>query len=326
MNKSQKYNLNSVKSNKFFGIVTVAIIWSFCILTLIGVSELFLEKFMGLGNPPIYDSSPLYGYRPLPDREYSRYQGTEIRFNNLALRAETDWDENIEDKILFLGDSVTYGGSYIDNTELFSFLAVKSLGDRYISGNGGVNAWGVENLYGLIVESNFTPAQIYVTTLPEGDFYRGLVRLHGLPFFNNDPPFALAELWYYFCYRQNNKRYTHWQSYGNEQTESFVVEKAVEKLKAMETFLKEKGFKHLIFITPTKQQVTEGTEKDALVNDLLVKYELSPYYIADAIDTLNLSKQEKQNLYFDNIHLTKKGHEIWSEIIASKLRETLPTQ
>jgi len=303
---------------------TIIAIVLFVTTLLIGATEIFLEKVMGLGNPVIYSSYPLYGYRPLPEREYSRFWGTKIQFNNLALRSERDWDKNIEDKILFLGDSVTYGGSYIGNTELFSFLSVKSLGDSYISGNAGVNAWGVENVYGLIVESNFTPAKVYVTIFPEGDFYRGLVRLQGLPFFNKAPKFAFEELWYYFCYRQNNNRYKKWQSYANEQTKTLVVEKAVKKLKKMDVFLKERGYRHLIFITPTKKQVTEGVEKDSLVNDLLVKYELFPYYIIDEMNKLNLSKKEIEDSYYDRIHLTKIGHKIWSEIIASKLRELLP--
>ena len=103
-----------------------------------------------------------------------------------------------------------------------------------------------------------------------------------------------------------------------------MVEKAVQKLKEMDVFLKEKGFRHFIFITPTKKQVTEGVEKDSLVNDLLVKYELVPYYIIDEINNLNLSKKEMEDSYRDAFHLTKIGHKIWSEIIASKLRELLP--
>ena len=281
---------------------------------------MFLGKILGLGNPVIYVSSQLYGYRPLPGKEYSRFGAARIQFNNLSLRAETDWDENIEDKILFLGDSVTYGGSYIDNSELFSFLAVKSLGGDYISGNAGVNAWGVENVFGLVVDTNFTPAKTYVTTFLENDFYRGLVRMQGLPYFNKDPKFAFEELWYYFCYKQNSKRYKGWQSYADGQTKALVVEKAVKKLKEMDLFLKEKGYRHLFFITPTKNQVTQGVGKDSLVNDLFVKYELSPYYIIDELNNRNLSEKEKEDSFHDDRHLTKLGHELWSEIIASKLR------
>ena len=303
----------------------IAILLFFTILLTV-VSEIFLRKFTGLGSPVIYSSYPLYGYRPLPNKEYSRFWGAKIKFNNLALRTDRNWDKSVEDKILFLGDSVTYGGSHIDNTELFSFLSLKSFGDRYVSGNAGVNGWGVENIYGLIVESNFLPAKFYVTTLTEGDFYRGLTRMQGLPFFNKDPKLAFAELWYYFCYKQNSKRYKHWRNNVNEKDETVVVEKAVQKLKKMHEHLKERGYKHLIFITPTKDQVTESVAKDSLVNKLLVKHELFPYYLLDEINTLNLTRKEKEYLYYDYVHLTKKGHNVWSEIIAPKLRKLLDIQ
>ncbi len=219
---------------------------------------------------------------------------------------------------MFLGDSVTYGGSYIDNKELFSHLAVKSL-KQYQSGNAGVNGWGVENIYGLIVESNFLPAEIYVTALPEGDFYRGLSRIRGLPFFNISPRFALNELWLFFSYNQNKKRYGFWQYFADEKEVSFVVEKAVKKLKETDILLKEKGFHNLIFITPTKAQVLEGANKDPLVEKMLIKYNLETIYIVDKLNEYNLSAGEKNDIFYDSVHLDKKGHELWANIIRNEL-------
>ena len=82
---------------------------------------------MGLGKPVLYQADLRYGYRPQPNKEYQRYYGAKIKLNNLSLRTNEDWDIKKDNKILFLGDSVTYGGSYIDNTELFSNLAAKGL-------------------------------------------------------------------------------------------------------------------------------------------------------------------------------------------------------
>ncbi|MEM7530786.1 MAG: hypothetical protein AAF639_01305 [Chloroflexota bacterium] len=292
-----------------------------CLLLLVGVTELLLQRFLGLGQPVLYDASPLYGYRPLPNRAYVRYGGSIIQFNNVGLRTEIDWDEQVEGKILFLGDSVTYGMSYVDNTELFSHLVPQRLGTGYVGGNGAVSEWGVENTYGLVVESNLTPAETYVTVLREESFYQGLVRLPGLPFFNRTPKFALAELWYYFCYRQNNQSYNQWRAYADGQTRAFVVEKAVQKLKAMDTFLTEKGFHHLIIITPNKGQLKGHARKNKLIKDLLAHYQLTPYYIMDERESLALPYHEIDALYHDDSHLTQRGHEVWADMIASKLIE-----
>ncbi|MBW8039175.1 MAG: SGNH/GDSL hydrolase family protein [Planctomycetes bacterium] len=301
---------------------TIAIIILIFVFLSIALLEFLLQVFMGLGHPVLYDSNPLYGYRPLPNREYSRFYGSKIKFNNLSLRAENDWNDKTENKILFLGDSVTYGGSYISNKELFSCLAAKDLGD-YESGNAGVNGWGIENIYGLVVETGFLPADIYVTTVPEDDFYRGITKLQGLPFFNNSPKFALAELWLFFCCNQNNKRYKPWQSFATEKQIDYVAERAVKKLKELDVFIREKGFRHLIFITPSRDYVLKDNPKPLSIQKLLAKYSLKPVYISDELQKYTLSRDEMKSLYHDRGHLTSEGHQTWAKIIRDELTKLI---
>lgn len=311
------------KKKKVFIIFTLLVF-----LVLVALCDYFLREFIGLGNPVLYDSSPLYGYRPLPNKEYTRHWGAKIKINNIGLRAESNWESNKNNKILFLGDSVTYGGSYIDNKDLFSQLVVDILNKdyklSYKSGNAGVNAWGVENIYGLIVESDFLPASIYVTILPEGDFYRGLTRMQGTPFFCNKPGSALLELWYFFCYKQNNHRYSNWILFSDEHKKTVVVEKAVKKLKEMDIYLKKKGYQHIIIISPSKSQVLQKKFKDTLVNKLFVKHQLETHYIIDEINEYYLPSIEIDKIFHDDIHLEKKGHELWAKIIVNILKLQLP--
>ena len=299
---------------------TVFILLSVFFLLSLILTEVLLRNLYGLGNPVIYDSNPLYGYRPIPDKIYSRFRGSLLKFNNLGLRAEGDWDYGKkDDKVLFMGDSVTYGGSYLSNNELFSNLALKDL-PEYRSGNGGVNAWGVENIYGLIVDEKYTPAKYYVITLTEGDFYRGLTRIQGMPFFNNKPKFALLELYYYLCWSQNNHRYKEWTNFANVEQKLKVINKAVKKLKDTINFLESRGYSCLIFITPTKQQVLNESEKDRLVYRSLKEHNVSAVYIADELRNYNFSNDDKMMMFYDGIHLAKRGHEVWGRIIGDKLK------
>lgn len=309
-----------VRKHAFF----IALIFLVSMLFLV-LAELALRIFLGLGNPVLYDSSPIYGFRPLPNKKYTRFWGTSIRFNNLGLRTEQDWDGSKDNKILFLGDSVTYGGSYLDTHNLFAHLTVNLLNDAvdgdYQGGNAGVNAWGIENMANFILEAHFLPASMYVTTVPEGDFYRGLTRIQGLPFFNVKPRFAWQELWYFLCYTQNNKRYRAWTSFASEDEKLYIVEKAVKRLGEMDRFLKKQGYIHLLCISPSKSQVLgEKNQKDVTVQALLEKYQISAFYIADAIAVFPLSSQEKALLFYDHIHLNKQGHELWAKIIAARLK------
>ena len=301
---------------------TIAVVVLSLTLISAAATELVLRKLMGLGNPVIYDTSPLYGYRPLPDRQYRRVRGAEIRFNNLGLRAETDFDDDPNDKILFLGDSVTYGGSRMSNQDLFSHLATSGL-DHWTSGNAAVNAWGVENIYGLVVESGFRPARIYVTVLTESDFYRGLVQCRGMPFFNIRPNFALSELWYFFCTMQAQKKHINWRRYADEAQVRRVAAKAASKLQEMDVLLRREGSRHLIFITPTRKQVMGVQDKDPLVLEMLQTHGLTARYVADELISRGLPERQKTEIFCDSVHLCKAGHKLWAEVIREALLECI---
>jgi len=190
------------------------------------------------------------------------------------------------------------------------------------SGNAGVNAWGIENIHGLVVETGFGPARIYVTVVTEGDFYRGLTLCRGMPFFNIKPRFALTELWYFFCTEQARKKHRRWTDYASEAQIRRMAEKAATKLKEMDDLLHREGCRHLLFITPTKTQVMGADEKDPVVAEMLGKQVLAVRYILDDLAASGLSDREKAALFYDDVHLSKAGHEVWARLIRKEL-ETL---
>jgi hypothetical protein len=299
------------------------------LLLALAASELLLRVFLGLGNPVLYDNSPIYGFRPVPNRTYNRFYGARLEFNNLGLRADSDWNGNAGDKVLFLGDSVTYGGSIIGNRDLFSAIAVKIINANrrtaYIAGDAGVNAWGVENIHALVMESRFTPAGVYVTTLVEDDFYRGLTRIQGLPYFNKTPHLALLEAWYYFCYLQNNQRYVAWAFAAKPDLTKYVVDKAVRELKEMDAALKAKGWISLIFISPLKSEVLGQTVRNRLVEERLRANGVQVNWILDEVIKYSLSDDDKNRLFVDHEHLSRAGHKLWGAIIAKDLERSIAT-
>lgn len=302
-------NFFEKNSKKIIGLI----IFLFFCLSLAG-AELILSKSMGLGSPVLYDSNQVYGYRPLPNQETKRFSGAQIKINNLSLRAEKDWDpKERKNKILFLGDSVTYGGSYIANHELFSHLVGENLGLE--AGNAGVNAWGVENIAALIVDHKFLPAKTYVTVLVEGDFERGLTNIGGLPYWGHSPKYALKELFYYWLAHLNHKRFI--SNATISKTRKALVNRAAKRLKEMDTFLKSKGFKHFIFITPGRKQILAKENKDQMVLTALSKHKIDTHYM---LDHIKVPKDRIDEVYYDMIHLNKLGHEIWADYIAKRIK------
>ena len=290
-------------------------------LILLAVAEFSLRLFFGLGNPVLYCSSPLFGYRLQPNQFVHR-RGAEIRVNNLALRADRDWDENIENKILFLGNSVTYGGTYISNNNLFSHLAVQGL-SGYVAGNAGVNGWGIENISALIVDYEFLPARTYVSVLQEMDFYRGLSKLAGKPFWTTKPTFALQELLGSFYLDRLSGMYENHERFVSTLENEKTVERSCARLKAMDNFLKLRGYTHLIYFSTNTDQLLKRVPPDTIVAKLLKMYDINGVYLKEKPELLSLTKAKQKELFYDWNHLSVKGHELWGKIIGEDLQRLL---
>ena len=140
------------------------------------LTEIYL-KYVGLGDPIIYDSNFVYGYAPRANQKKDRLKNSTVTINDVGLRAIYNWKENNDKKkIIFFGDSVTYGGSYIDDTETFAHLACENIKNtNYICGNAGVNAYGIFNkVYRSKYDLRLNDADLRIFLLIPDDFYRGL--------------------------------------------------------------------------------------------------------------------------------------------------------
>lgn len=303
--------------------ITLGVILSILILSTILLAE-WAAGSLGLGKTVLYEANPIYGYRPRPNQIVARRVDQTIKINNLGLRAETDWDpKNYHNKILFLGDSVTYGGSYIANNQLFSHLAVAPF-PEWEAGNAGVNGWGVNNVYALVKETGFLPAQIYVSVFPEGDFYRGYTRIGGQAFWTRPPRFALEELFQYCVYKLNLKKMPLREYYAlNTAEKNQIASIAVRNLKALDDYLKAQGRTHLIYISPSRENLLGQPllEVDPVVKGLLAESGINAVYLQERLTSY--SNAEIQGLFHDNIHLSQEGHAAWGKMIAQDLNKFL---
>ena len=313
--------MNVFERNSKKTLLTVVLIGT---VLLLSITEMCLRLFLGLGHPVLYRSSPLFGYRLQPDQLVHR-RGSEIRVNNLGLRADRDWDSNIENKILFLGNSVTYGGTYISNKYLFSHLAVQGL-NGYVAGNAGINGWGIENISALIVEYGFLPARTYVTVLQETDFYRGLSKLAGKPFWTTKPTFALQELLGIFYVDRLEAMYENHDAFVATFENEKTVERSCAKLKAMDDFLKSKGYNHLIYFSTNTSQLIDGVVIDTMVTKHLKLAGIDVIYLKNRSEISSLSKAKQREFFYDSYHLNETGHALWAKIINGDLSVLLQHQ
>lgn len=295
------------------------------------MAELLLRTCSGLGNPLLYELNPLFGYRPLPNQIIEPKGGlgflyaARVTTNNLGLRGASKWSTDPVGKILFLGDSVTYGGQYVADGQLFSSVVGNQLSDWQV-GNSGVNAWGVENIVGLVVDSDFVPAEIVVTCVLEADFYRGTTRAASLPLWTERPYFALQDLLMHIVWRINETRYGSSVDamVQSEADKDKIVDRAVRRLAELDEFLRRRQIMHVICILPVLEQVVDNEPVDDMVRQALQRHGIEAHYLLPDLRSLESDLVERRRWFHDIAHLEPAGHAAYGELIGRLLAQRLP--
>jgi hypothetical protein len=322
-------------NNRFFRhpVATIVLLLTISLLLCLLALELFLRTFSGLGNPPLYELSPLYGYRLKanqviePRGGMGFLYGARVSTNNLGLRAADEWSSNPAGKILFLGDSVTYGGQYVGDDLLFSSLVANRLPGWQI-GNGGVNAWGVENMVGLVVDGGFLPAEVVVTCVIEADFYRGTTRASSMPLWTERPGFALQDLLMYILWQANLSRFGEPGdlTVSDESHMDKIVARATRRLKELDHYLQQRQVRHLILILPTRSQLVDGEPPDPRVEQELKRYEIGAAYLLPELLKLEPDEKKRREWFHDEVHLESPGHQAYGKVIGEALSHVLSNE
>jgi hypothetical protein len=276
--------------------------------------ELVLRA-VGLGRPVLYDNRAAWGYRPLPDQTLER-RGVRVHVNGLGTRGPDVGRERRAGvrRVLFLGDSVTFGGTYVDDAALFSAIAAAAQPVPTEPLNAGVNAWGFENMLGLVNATGGFGSDVWVLTALEDDFRRAKTDIGEVPYFNVAPATAWAELLVLGAYRLLGR---------------YRVPKPAEDLVVL-------GRENLVRV-----QAIVAAARTARAKILLVwhPYEgalrhgqpephRAPYLALDADGRLDLHAAyagASGDLYVDGMHLTTEGHRVAGEAIGAALAPLLGT-
>jgi hypothetical protein len=313
-----------LKKSYYIIILLIIIIFSIFFLE-------FLLRIYGLGDPIIYKTNLSYRYAPSANQSVIRFNKSKITINEKSLRATQQWDGKNLNKILFLGDSVTYGGSYIDDKEIFSELVCHNLNQvnkkKYLCGNAGVNAYGVDNIKNRILYGEVQDSEWIIVTLIEADGFRSLQDVMAIPAFLDKPKFfpAIQEICLHFAWKLNNFLRTSYSYNLPTQTKttinSFVFfEESFRSLN--NTLINEsaKGKKILVVFHPSKESVLSGIEtEEYLLMKNIFKEKQSKLLFLDMFSFIKSSYSS--DLYYDSGHLDKKGHLLFSERISRIISE-----
>jgi len=174
--------------------------WLFVIVAVAAVLEL-AARALGLGSPLLYEKTG-YGYRIAPGQSVTRF-GNLVNINAFGLRgvATTLLPEPGVLRVLCIGDSITFGGSEVDQTltypsQLQDLLAVRGRVEVLIAASGG---WAMENEEGWLEAEGIFGSRFVVLQVASHDLFQEketseIVGVHP-SFPHRRPWFALQELW-----------------------------------------------------------------------------------------------------------------------------------
>ncbi|AFM22770.1 SGNH/GDSL hydrolase family protein [Desulfomonile tiedjei] len=179
-------------------VFVVGIIFAIAALVGLGVAEIYLQR-LGYGNPPLYSYDPAIGYVLKPNQALKRVNNCRVSINSLGMRSPDYTSEKPANvfRTLLVGDSVPFGGSYIDQQDTFCSLAEQLLteetGRKYQILNAGVNAYGPQNVLKYLETRGTYGADLVVVYFPWGNLRRDFTNFYVLPFWSTNPQWALNE-------------------------------------------------------------------------------------------------------------------------------------
>ena len=305
-------------------------------------------RLFGLASPILNRLDPVLGYEPMPSQVSSRL-GVEVQINDAGLRDDEDLAALLGagDRILVVGNSVTYGSSLVSQDELFTEVAERELrsghpGIKVL--NGGVPGYSVTQIVRraprLIAR---TKPRYLVLYFIRNDFHRPPIRFppEDSPQHPQRPPPLALVVFTYLSVAFVDSRYRISQRLpvlnailprGPRSTvppydTSRVLDLHVE---AIEQFLRtvwDTGGRRrsdvIAFISPTRRDVED--DRRAPNRDLVLRLEALAIQAHDLQADFHglLAGHDLGEYYHDEIHYRAAGNAVAGRVLAGYLRSEL---
>jgi lysophospholipase L1-like esterase len=282
------------------------------------LAEVYLRS-QGFGDPILFYSNASYRFAPQPNQKQSRRRGASVTIDSKSLRSTRDWSDHADAKILFIGDSVTWGGTYIDDKDTFAEGVCqrigKASGKDVVCGNAGTNQYGTDNMAARIRYRDFDDETALVVTMISPDTVRGLAEAEGKFFFMQPPPPPFRAL-------GEAVTYLSWKLYQTLRPASYrgdddrrVAMRSLDNLYAAIRETGRPGRKVLLVLSPFEDEL-DGRE-GWLTREVRASLAQSGFEVLDLHGAV--SREPREGFYYDEVHLETRGHHFYAERIAERL-------
>lgn len=293
-------------------------------LLLVCASEGVL-RVAGYGDPVLYVDDDVVGYMPAPSQDVRR-GGNAVYINAFGMRAPDYAREKPAGvfRVLMLGDSTLYGGSYIDQEETYARLLERGLKaqmpERAVEVlSMGVNGWGPHHELGYVRRFGNFGADLVVVCLPYGDVWRPLSRLSDKPYLpaSRPPALALEEVAYHLTWRYRARALGR-PSQALRDSRSADGVRAYAELARL---LRARGSEVRVEVLPSRGALDAVPEREQLWVD-----RLKSALRAEGVEVgyaLEAMRRGDASLYEDGVHLSVAGHAHYASYLGERLRPAL---
>lgn len=303
-----------------------------------GLGELVL-RYYGYGHPVLYVSHPTIGYFMAPNQELTRQGGSRISINEFGMRSGKIAKEKPASvkRVMILGDSVSFGGSYVDQDDIYPSLLQRFLQRKAAAAGKGslkievlnlsTNGWGPLHQLAYLKEFGTFGADLAIMVLPIYNLYRPLYHLPSVPFFdkNKPPHYAASEVLGHLLWRS---RATQLGSPYFDYPD-LMADQSMEACLSIAKLFESQGGKVIMIETPYYDEVRDGK---------LFQHEKLPFearydrmsalfssggreiYFSQNYFIAKSGRKELSRYFHDSLmHFSKGGHQLFEEYL-----ETLP--
>lgn len=288
-------------------------------------------RLLGIGDPVLYYNDPCGGARPLPSQQVERLKGATVTVDENGYRTS---QPEVEDalRILYLGDSVTWGGTSLDDKVLFSEVAAEVMrgkGEAVYAMNAGVNGTALVNQAEIFLNCS-DAVDVLVWLFPWTDAYRNYATVGLLMPARFKPRFALVEVVDHLVFRFWVNAFREQQQAddpfiapnfptGEEVLFNTVQEgRYAKNLDAFRAVLHEaqrRGIPVVVGVTPYREG-NSLVPLPAQAASLLQEVRGVGVQVFDVTYALNHAPSEIEALFVDHVHFSENGHLIIGQALS----------
>lgn len=309
------------------------------VVTIVGLCVLEgAARYLGLGDPVLYYNDVWGGLRPLPNQHVSRLKGATVTVDANGFRTPVP-EQPDSLRILYLGDSVTWGGTSIDDTALFTEVAadvLRAQGRPVYAMNSGVVGTSLLNHKGVFQEYD-GKLDAVVWLFPWGDVKRSFAHIGASHSSRYKPRFALVEIIDYivprYWERISRVAPSHKDDFRQIQCtagdKSFFQkmlakrkERNLEAVRDVVAEAKRRGVPVVLGVTPYRQgDALEPLPPEAV--SFLDEIAAAGVTVFDVSAALAQAPEGIEACYLDLAHLSTEGHRVVGQALGEKLDEVL---